>query len=495
MAPEDRPSQESATQNLSTVLKTISKSFGKSELELHDRNSIGRNAQNWNSITEFTSQFQVHMNKKTKKLENWKPHHWITFKIHANLQVEAIRNHCDIESKLQAHNGRLTHTEWSDQDKDACTSALGFLVGCNPKHCTSKQAHDDTNNWIQEITETPIKSTPLWRPQVSMSSAVVDGKTHRCGSFDVTCRTQDAGKLRSLLETTFTDERFLDKERKMKTAKCSPCHLERNHPKCFASMVDCQADENTHLVIAVEGMPAIHMKQGFNKTIKRHCEDVKHICEHKNTHAPDEDGKSVGRWNLVCPISSFDSTASKVFSEISALCENFTDNPHVAKPPHTHKPRVTSKICLQEAHDDNSDGTRNSFASFFENSSVASCQKESFEDDCDEATPTNFGSPTDVTQPAESTEQSSPAKSTSQPPTTLNFLEAASPQVSEITPTNDAVTIHTSTTMFANLQSQQMEHFKKDRLQQQTRAPRGCDVTEVDPKNCLNCSALCTFIQ
>ena len=59
----------------------------------------------------------------------------------------------------------------------------------------------------------------------------------------------------------------------------------------------------------------------------------------------------------MCPMSSFDSTAAVVLSEIGTLYENFTDEPHVTKLPHTCKPRVTSKMHLQEAHDDDGDGT------------------------------------------------------------------------------------------------------------------------------------------
>ena len=146
--------------------------------------------------------------KKNKKQTHWKPYYWITFKLHTTLQVKVIRNHHDVKQKLKQLNARLSYTEWTDQEEDAYTSSLGFLIGFNPKHCTDNQAHTDTNQWIAKITETPIPSIPLWKPQLTISSVIHDGVTHQCSSFDFTCRTQDASTLRSLLEKTFTDKSF-----------------------------------------------------------------------------------------------------------------------------------------------------------------------------------------------------------------------------------------------------------------------------------------------
>ena len=56
-------------------------------------------------------------------------------------------------------------------------------------------------------------------------------------------------------------------------------------------------------------------------------------------------------------MSSFDSTAAKVVSDIGTLYESFTDKSHVTELSHAYKPRVTSKIYLQEACDDDSQGT------------------------------------------------------------------------------------------------------------------------------------------
>ena len=98
----------------------------------------------------------------------------------------------------------------------------------------------------------------------------------------------------------------------------------------------------------------------------------------------------------------------------------------------------------------------NSFASFFENSSIASYQKESFEDDYEEITPSVFGSPPTESQVTLSTSDStaSSAKTpATQPPQNLDYLGAASPQVSDIAHNTDAEIITTITQMFTTIQA------------------------------------------
>ena len=359
---------------MSIILQAISSAFDKSDLEIFDNNRVARNAKRWRNLQEFVQQFCVYISKKPRESSTWKPNYWFTFRIHTNLQVRTIRRHQAIFKLLVQYNARLTYALWTDQPKDAYTSAIGFLIGYSPKHCMSDQV-------IQE-TDTAI---PTWKPTMTTTSVSIDNVVHRNVSYDFTCRTSDATKLRSLLEKTFTKSKF------KKTLKFAPYQLKHSHPKLFAQLVDYQADLTNHLVIAIEEVPIEHMRDGFSDVLRKHFPSISAVFEHKNTRTEDLEGKVIGRWNIMCPSSHFDSTAQVMKSKIGTLYKNYTDNPNVAILQHQFYPHVTSKIHMSELTDDNSETTKNSFASFYKTSSVASYQKQSQEETFLDTYPTVFG--------------------------------------------------------------------------------------------------------
>jgi len=165
----------------------------------------------------------------------------------------------------------------------------------------------------------------------------------------------------------------------------------------------------------------------------------------------------------MCPLQLFDKTAHQMQLQLGTLCENFKARSHVRHLEYTHYPKVTSKLFHQEVYDDDSDGTKNSYASFFENSSISSYQKDSSEDDFKEITPSVFGTPTTVSQSTGKTSTTTIPSTTTpatNPPQDLNYLAAASPQMSDITLTTNTEllsTITSMTQMFKSMQASQTE--------------------------------------
>ena len=198
-----------------------------------------------------------------------------------------------------------------------------------------------------------------------------------------------------------------------------PYQLKRSHPVLFSKLVDLQADFTNQMVIAVEGIPVEHMYCGFRNILQTEFPAITAIYEHKNTRVESEDGPMIGRWNLMCSTAQFDSTACTLKSKIGTLYENYMQAGNRPVLPHQYFPSVTSNI-RSYVLDDVSDITRNSFASFYESSSIASYNKESPEDPYEHVTPSVFG-----IAPEASTPTVTYAEATKQPastPTTVSEI-------------------------------------------------------------------------
>jgi len=385
ISPKDSQAQDRAIDDLCTILKTIAETNDKSDLEIFDNHGVSRNALRWKNLLQFTQQFTVYNSKKPRKTTNWRPNYWLTFRVHTNTPIRTIRNHKKVSEMLKDKNARLAYTLWTDQPEDAFTSALGFLLGYSPKHCPTHQVLKEINAAISAESNTDITAIPTWKPTMTTTSINVDGTLHRNVSYDVTCRTADATKLRSLLEISFAKPKFRERP------KFAPYQLKRSHPEIFSKLVDYQADFTNHMVIAVEGIPVEHMYCGFQQQIQDHFPAISAVYEHKNTRVESDEGPMIGRWNLMCPTSSFDTTASNLKNRIGTLYEDYMGKNNRLVLPYAYFPTVTSNIRSTEMSDDMSDITRNSFASYYESSSITSYNKTSPEDTHENMPPSIFG--------------------------------------------------------------------------------------------------------
>ena len=332
---------------------------------------------------------------------------------------------------------------------------------------------------ISTETKIPLKEIPLWKPTTTSTSIVVDNVLHRNLSFDLTCRTEDAKKMKSLLETTFTQPQFCQQP------KYAPYQLKQSHPKLFSQLVGYQADLITHLVIAVESILAEHMSTGFKDILFKSFSHISSIYEHRNTHRENDQGQVIGRWNITCPQDSFDKTARSIKDQVGTLYENFESLPNLPSLAHQYFPPVTSNIRVQDIDDEESETTKNSFAPFYETSSIASYTIESTEDQFSELLPTIFGfQPTIIKTPSPSTSKtSSPHTSTTSPyPTATSTTvtkshAAATATIPCRTPTSEIMMSDITTSSKENeklqkevlLMSQQIKQLKMENQQMKER--------------------------
>jgi hypothetical protein len=123
------------------------------------------------------------------------------------------------------------------------------------------------------------------------------------------------------------------------------------------------------------------MYAGFKEQIQNKFNSIQAVYEHKNTELAGPDGLSIGRWNLMVKTENFNKTAKALKQTIYTMYEDFvSENPDLQKLDGDYKPRVTSKINFEDLSDDDSTNTRDSFVSFYSNSSMASYKKVAMED-------------------------------------------------------------------------------------------------------------------
>ena len=143
------------------------------------------------------------------------------------------------------------------------------------------------------------------------------------------------------------------------------------------------------------------MTDGFGIHLRQHFGNIVDIYDHVNTDKEDYQGQTIGRWNIMSKTEDFNKTAYAMNQSIAEVYFQFVrDNKLRDIPEQNFHPRVTSKIWWEDIDDDNSNHSRksrNSFASFYENSSIATYSRDRDKDNDAEMDagepPTAFGAP------------------------------------------------------------------------------------------------------
>ena len=388
--PKTNQEADQVTNNFSNILKAISNSNEASELEIFDNNGTRRNAQQWLNAVQFLRQFKIYRSKTARHYKR-RQSFWMTIRIRTRTSIRTIKRHEAVAKLLDAYNTQMKFSDWSDSEEDSNITALGFIIRYDPRNCPTKQVIREINGNIKEATGTPLSEIPRWKPAMTSTTVQHNGKTHRNLSYDLTCRTSDNRALRALLHDTFTSPQYQNLPR------YSPYELKRKKPEIFARLVDYQSDYCASMyTIAVEGIPIEHMYNGFLDELKAIQPNIVDIYEHQNTEKENSDGEPIGRWNIMTKVETFNSLAKTLRDNLQTYYENFVNNTNQQPVRNIRfNPRVTSKITYQEVDDDDeTQTTRDSFVTFYENSSIASYTKEAPEDDGyipDD--PTAFGAP------------------------------------------------------------------------------------------------------
>jgi hypothetical protein len=250
----------------------------------------------------------------------------------------------------------LTYSVWSDDKKDAHTTALGFLIQYDSKNCPSAEVLQEINSDIAIENNIDTTDIPCWKPLMTSSSISLDGKFHRNLSCDITCKTKDAQQLLCLLlQKTFTKPK-------------RPYSLKCKQPQLFPNLVDYQYDYCADLMtIAVEGIPRQHiMCVGFNDILKTKHPNIVDIYQHKNKDTTNSQGEIIGwRWNLMISNKHFKACAPLLTNNIQ---EDYNAFIQATNPPAVDNTRfitrVTSKIKYDNKSDSDSTATLERFICF-----------------------------------------------------------------------------------------------------------------------------------
>ena len=173
--PKTRQEAEQVLNQYSSILKAISETNDKSELEIFNKNGVKRTARQWHNVAEFSDQFEIYMNKPNK-LRNKQAVYWMTFRVHTSTPVKVIRQHEAVSRLLDHSNAVLRFSYWTDQEEDAHTIAAGFLLQYDPKHCPTKQVLREVNQAIHIYTSTPLNKIPHWKPIMNNTAITIKRK-------------------------------------------------------------------------------------------------------------------------------------------------------------------------------------------------------------------------------------------------------------------------------------------------------------------------------
>jgi len=304
---------EEVLNSLSHILGQLLNIFTINTLELWDNNGNKRSSGRWRTGKKFATQFKVHEGKGNQKKQRL-PYYWIVIRVCTSESVKGILLNQQVKAILADKNAHMTYTDWTDAAENSHITSMVFLIQYDPKNCSSSQAKRAINNYILEETGTSLKDIPKCNSTLTSVGIQEKNTHHRTLTYDALAQYQDADQLRSLMEKTFTKQKF----------KHSPRYclysIKKDAQGAFKSLVDYQFDYTADmLTIAVEGIPREHMNDGFGTHLRQRYSNIVDIYDHNNTDKEDYHGQTIGRRNIMSKTEDFNKTSYDIHQTIAEV--------------------------------------------------------------------------------------------------------------------------------------------------------------------------------
>ena len=165
--PKTKKEQDHVMDNFKNIIRAISKSNPKSEVEIFNNNGRTCRAIDWKNGEEFKRHFKIYHSKPSM---NRNASYWTTVKLSTSTSVKSIRNHETVKNLLKQTYTRLRYSEWSDSEEDSQISTIGFLLKYDPKNCPSKQAETEINSLISEVHGFAENKIPRWKTMMTSTT-------------------------------------------------------------------------------------------------------------------------------------------------------------------------------------------------------------------------------------------------------------------------------------------------------------------------------------